>query len=159
MDILETPAVLTGEDTPSPGPGLACGPRRSARLLRPPTTPRLDPPASAQSTLMAPPSSLSTPVNKYPRLLPPPIPNILTAPYEHALLARVTAILRGDTGDVFNLPHEVNLAFVALCHYNLVHFCNDNDRREVQRRLESMSGSQLVALARDVQRGIADCKL
>ena len=126
MEAPATPAVPPAEDAP-PRPG----PRRSDCIAA------RDPYPSGSTA-----QSHSTPANNnYPRLLPPPIPNILTGPYVHSMLTRLTATLRGDH------PHEVNLAFVALCHYNLMHLASEVEGQEVQQRLETMSGIQLVELA------------
>lgn len=104
-------------------------------------------------------TSISTYPYNYPPLLPPPIRNASTAPYDHVLLSRVTATLRGAPADEFDLPHEVTRAFIALCHYNLLHLAIADDAQQIQERLEHMPGNELVLVARTVQLGISDCML
>ncbi|KAF8422181.1 hypothetical protein EV426DRAFT_575241 [Tirmania nivea] len=93
--------------------------------------------------------------NNYPRLLPPPVPNTsLSAPYPLTLLSRITTILRGT--NEFDIPSEVNLSFIALCNYNLVHLVGQDEMDKIHARLETTPRDEIVKLARTVQLGISD---
>ncbi|RPB24369.1 hypothetical protein L211DRAFT_868103 [Terfezia boudieri ATCC MYA-4762] len=93
--------------------------------------------------------------NNYPRLLPPPVPNAnLCASYPLTLLSRITAVLRGT--NEFDIPSEVNLSFIALCNYNLVHLVGQDEMDKIHARLETTPRDEIVKLARTVQLGISD---
>jgi len=55
------------------------------------------------------------------------------------------------------MPSEVNLSFITLCNYNLVHLVEQDEMRQVHARLEGTSKEDLVQMARTVQLGIRDC--
>ena len=55
------------------------------------------------------------------------------------------------------MPREVNLSFIALCHYNLAYLVGQHEMGQVHARLEGTSGHDLVHMARTVQLGIQDC--
>ncbi|KAF8445119.1 hypothetical protein BGX38DRAFT_1143603 [Terfezia claveryi] len=103
-------------------------------------------------------AATATSCTNYPRLLPPPISDtVITASYPATLLSRLTAILRGT--DVYEMPSEVNLSFIALCHYNLIHLVGQPEMGKVHARLEGTSTQELVHMSRTVQLGIHDCLL
>lgn len=88
-----------------------------------------------------------------------PAPGPSVSSYPQALLQTLTSSLRqGHLENPSIVAHEVNLTFIALCHFNMLHLVPDEEREAIQASLATRSGCDLISLARSIQLGVSNCK-